>query len=206
MKKLYFVCIAALAMVALLSGCGAKNKTANTPLPSNSGAVIESTNTPLPSNSGAAVESTGTPLPSGGSTEVEATGTPLPSDSGTEVEPSASPLPTETPDAPPTESGVTEEMAREGVENYCRSMYDWGIAEKNPDIMYVTMGEESETEYQVVFRSYTGAFVYFYVDKASGETRLVEYVPALGIEEPAGTIDLYDYLEQGGADGPQIKN
>jgi Fic family protein len=29
--------------------------------------------------------------------------------------------------------------------------------------MYVQMGEESDSAYQVVFRSYTGAFVNFYV-------------------------------------------
>ena len=61
--------------------------------------------------------------------------------------------------------------------------------------MYVKMGEETDSEYQVIFRSYTGAFVYFYVDKLSGTTRMVEHVPELDIEEEAGTIDLYDYLE-----------
>ena len=105
-----------------------------------------------------------------------------------------------------SEQQITEELAYEGVYRYCRSAYDWSAAQENPDIMYVTMGEESETEYQVIFRSYTGAFVYFYVDKANGDTRLIESVPALGIEEPAGTISLYDYLEQGGTDEPQIKN
>jgi hypothetical protein len=60
--------------------------------------------------------------------------------------------------------------------------------------MYLEMGEESATEYQMVFRSYTGAFVFFYVDKASGSTRMEEYVPALDIRSDAGTIDLQDYL------------
>ena len=61
--------------------------------------------------------------------------------------------------------------------------------------MYVEPGEETEKEYQVIFRSYTGALVRFYVDKVSGTTRLVECVPSLGIEEETGTIELYDYLE-----------
>ena len=47
----------------------------------------------------------------------------------------------------------------------------------------------------MIFRSYTGAFVYFYVDKLSETTRLTEYVPTLEVEEDAGTINLYDYLE-----------
>ena len=101
-------------------------------------------------------------------------------------------------DVPCTEvprSGISAEMAYEGVNNYCHSVYDWSIAENNPDIMYVKMGEETESEYQVIFRSYTGSFVYFYVDKSSGVTRLIECVPDLNIQEEAGTINLYDYLE-----------
>ncbi len=91
-------------------------------------------------------------------------------------------------------SGVTAEMAYEGVNNYCHSSYDWSIAKDNPSMMSVTMGEETESEYKVVFRSYTGAYVYFYVDKASGTTRMVEHVPTLGVESEAGTIDLFEYI------------
>ena len=60
--------------------------------------------------------------------------------------------------------------------------------------MSVTLGEETETEYEVIFRSYTGSLVYFHVDKASGETGMTEVVPMLGIEEDAGSIRIYDYL------------
>ena len=91
-------------------------------------------------------------------------------------------------------------MAYEGVNNYCHSTYDWSIAEDNPSIMYVEMGEETDSTYQVVFSSYTGAFVNFYVDKTSGQTRIEEYVPALDIKEEAGTIDLFDYLERSPSD------
>ena len=62
--------------------------------------------------------------------------------------------------------------------------------------MYVEMGEESDTTYQVVFRSYTGALVNFYVDKVTGTTRMVEYVSTLDIKTETGTIDLFDYLEK----------
>jgi len=95
-----------------------------------------------------------------------------------------------------TKSEITAEMAYEGVSNYCHSAYDWSVAKDNPDIMYVQMGEETDSTYKVVFRSYTGAFVNFYVDKASGTTRMVEKVPSLNIEEDAGTIELFDYLEK----------
>ena len=72
---------------------------------------------------------------------------------------------------------ITEEMAYEGVNNYCQ-------------------GEETDSAYQVVFRSYTGAFVNFYVNKTSGTTRMEEYVPTLDIRNEAGSIDIFDYLEQ----------
>ena len=91
---------------------------------------------------------------------------------------------------------ITEDMAYEGINNYCHSAYDWSVAKDDPDIMYLTMGEETDSAYQVVFRSYTGAFVHFYVDKASGTTRIVEKVPSLNVEEETGTIDLFEYLEK----------
>ena len=91
---------------------------------------------------------------------------------------------------------ITEEMAYEGVNNYCHKEYDWGVAKDNPDIMYVQIGEETDSAYQVVFRSYTGAFVHFYVNKTSGTTRMVEKVPSLNVEEETGTFKLFDYLEK----------
>jgi basic membrane lipoprotein Med (substrate-binding protein (PBP1-ABC) superfamily) len=91
---------------------------------------------------------------------------------------------------------ITADMAYEGINNYCHSAYDWSVAKDNPDIMYLTMGEETDSTYQVVFRSYTGAFVHFYVNKTSGTTRMVEKVPSLNIEEEVGTIELFDYLEK----------
>lgn len=87
-------------------------------------------------------------------------------------------------------------MAYDGVSNYCHRAYYWSVAEDHPSIMTLEMGEETDSAYQVVFRSYTGALVYFYVDKSSGTTRMVEYVPALDVKEEAGTIDLFDYLEE----------
>ena len=62
--------------------------------------------------------------------------------------------------------------------------------------LMLTMGEETDSTYQVIFRSYTGAFVHFFVNKTSGTTRIVEKVPSLNVEEDAGTIELFDYLEK----------
>ncbi len=91
---------------------------------------------------------------------------------------------------------ITATMAYEGVNNYCHNEYDWSVAQENPSMMSVTMGEEAKSEYQVIFRSYTGALVYFFVDKASGKTRMVESVPALDVDSVVGTINLWDYLDK----------
>ena len=95
-----------------------------------------------------------------------------------------------------TKSEITAEMAYEGVSNYCHSAYDWSVAKENPSIMYVQMGEETDSAYQVLFRSYTGAFVNFYVNKASGTTRMEESVPTLDIRNEAWTINIFDYIEK----------
>lgn len=95
-----------------------------------------------------------------------------------------------------SEKSITKDMAYEGVNNYCHSNYDWSIAEENPSMMYLTMGDETEVEYKVIFRNYTGVLVYFYVDKSSGATKMTEYVPALDIESEAGEFDLFDYLNK----------
>jgi len=89
---------------------------------------------------------------------------------------------------------ITSEIAFEGVNNYCHNTYDWSVAEDNQSIMYIEMGEETDTTYQVVFRSYTGAFVYFYVNKTSGITKMEEYVPTLDIRDEVGSINIFDYI------------
>ena len=93
-----------------------------------------------------------------------------------------------------SKGSITAEMAYEGVNNYCHETYYGNVADTDSVTMYLTMGEETEKEYQVVFRSYTGALVNFYVDKKNGTTRMEEYVPALDTKNDAGTIDLHDYL------------
>jgi len=83
---------------------------------------------------------------------------------------------------------VTEENAYEGVSNYCHQMFEWSIAQENPSIMYVEMGVESDSTYEVT--------VHFYVDKHTGVTRMVEKVPLLDIENETGRINLFDYLKK----------
>ena len=91
---------------------------------------------------------------------------------------------------------ISARMAVEGVSSYCHSEFDWSPAQDNPSIMYVSLADSTDAEYKVVFRSYTGALTYFHVDKETGSTRMVEYVPALNVENEAGTINLREYLKR----------
>lgn len=93
------------------------------------------------------------------------------------------------------EQTITEDMAYEGVNNYCHKMYDWSIAEELPEIMYVVRYDETDSEYVVMFRSYTGAHEYFYVDKTTGMTRMTFRDYGLNDEEDRGTMNLWDYLD-----------
>ena len=90
---------------------------------------------------------------------------------------------------------ISARMAVDGVSNYCHSEFDWSPAQDNPQIMYVALADSTDAEYKLVFRSYTGALTYFHVDKESGSTKMVEFVPALNLETEAGTINLRDYLK-----------
>ena len=91
---------------------------------------------------------------------------------------------------------ITRDMAYDGVNNYCHENYDWTVAENNPSIMYVEVGNETDTEYQIIFHSYTGALVYFYVNKSDGKTKVTEYVPTLNIKNDLESINIYDYLDK----------
>ncbi len=108
---------------------------------------------------------------------------------------------TETDDTDAGQSGteITKEMALEGTGNYCRLAYGWTGGDG--DGSYLSSGDETDSELIVVFRSYTGTVVTFFVEKADGSTRITEYVPILSTETEAGTIDLFDYI---GIDVPEV--
>lgn len=80
---------------------------------------------------------------------------------------------------------VDAELALSIIQNYCLT--------QNPDLQeivdageYQTYWEiESSDEQQVVilFRSYTGALVRYYIDRATGDTYVTEFVPGITAEE-----------------------
>ena len=96
------------------------------------------------------------------------------------------------------ESSLSNEELVEAVRNYCY--------EQNPDLkdveddgeypVYWDISDENDTQIVVVFRSYTGALNRFYIDKATGDTYVTEYVPMV-MEEEAQTgesFNVKDYL------------
>ncbi|MCR5255027.1 MAG: hypothetical protein K6D96_03775 [Acetatifactor sp.] len=93
---------------------------------------------------------------------------------------------------------IEETELVEAVRNYCY--------EQNPDLkdveddeeypVYWEVSDENDTQVVVVFRSYTGALNRFYIDKATGDTYVTEYVPmVMEEEEQTGeSFNVKDYL------------
>jgi cytoskeletal protein RodZ len=96
-----------------------------------------------------------------------------------------------------TETTMSEEQVITAVMNYCY--------EQNPSLLNMSQDEyyyywdltnTEGSEYTVTFRSYTGAFIYYHVNKISGETYTTEYVPGIVDEESPGNeyFNAWDYL------------
>ena len=191
MKKKYL--ILAFALCVVLSGCGEKSE-----ISSKGESMNVSADTA--SDEGASVHNDDTGIASDNNSQEDTKQEESNKDnnqSDAQIESTASTGDTtaSSVDAVPSDTtAITQDMAYQGVDNYCHQEYDWSIAEDNPDIMYVYLGEETDTEYLVIFRSYTGSFVYFYVNKSTGLTRMVDVVPLMDLEEESGTINIYDYL------------
>ena len=83
------------------------------------------------------------------------------------------------------ESASTDEQLLAAIKKYCCTM--------NPDLenianageypVYWEIVSSDEQEAVVLFRSYTGAQVRSYIDRATGETYMTEFVPGITTEE-----------------------
>ena len=80
---------------------------------------------------------------------------------------------------------LTDEQAVESIKQFCYA--------KNPDLesivdegqyeVYWTVISSSEDEIVVMFRSYTAAQLYYYIDRNTGDTYETEFVPGITTEE-----------------------
>jgi len=95
---------------------------------------------------------------------------------------------------------ITDEEAVLGVEQYCYEAFPdlkEGLDAGTYSVSWSV--ETSENEKAVVlFYSYTGSELRFYIDRASGETYVTEYMPGLSsAEEDTGvTFDIKDYIPE----------
>lgn len=89
---------------------------------------------------------------------------------------------------------LTMKTACRGVSIYCQIECGYRPTATGSKNGTLIIGDETDGEFLFIYRSYTGSRTKFFVDKATGSTRVVEYVPVLDTETEAGSFDLYDYL------------
>lgn len=94
---------------------------------------------------------------------------------------------------------ITDDQALNAIKKYC--------VEKNPDLegmvnsgeyeIYWNVESSSGTEIVVLYRSYTGAQVRYYIDPTSGDTYETEFMPGISSEEERTeeTFNVKDYIE-----------
>lgn len=83
------------------------------------------------------------------------------------------------------ESAATDEQLLAAIKNYCCEMNPTldDIANAGEYPVYWEIVSSDEHEAVVLFRSYTGAQVRYYIDRATGETYVTEFVPGITTEE-----------------------
>ena len=99
---------------------------------------------------------------------------------------------------PQGERAMSEEQALAAVKRYCMS--------QNPDLeeivkageheVFWQISEHSEEQIVILFHSYTGADVRYYIDPVSGEAYVTEFVSGVTAEEQRTdeTLNVWDYM------------
>ena len=94
---------------------------------------------------------------------------------------------------------LSDEQAISAVKRYCYT--------NNPDLeriasdgeypVYWDVSSRDEHEIVVLFRSYTGALLRYYIDPVSGDAYVTEFVPGLssGEERTEEHLNVWDYLD-----------
>ena len=104
----------------------------------------------------------------------------------------------ETEEAETESEVITEEQALEAVRAYCiEAIPDLKDMEDSEDFTtYWQVESSSEEQIVVLFRSYTGAQVRYYINPASGETYVTEFVQGITEEEEetGETFNINDYI------------
>ena len=95
---------------------------------------------------------------------------------------------------------LTEDQAYNAVINYCKATIPGFDGEINDEgyTEYWNVSTNENGEIVVLYRSYTAAQTIYYVDPASGETYVTEFVPGITDEEQktGETFNARDYLQE----------
>ena len=96
--------------------------------------------------------------------------------------------------------GISEEQAVTAVREYCYSVNTdlKSIEEAGEYPVYWEIESSDEKEIVVLFRSYTGALIRYYIDGATGDTSITEFMPGItDEEEPTGeSFNIWDYVTE----------
>ena len=96
------------------------------------------------------------------------------------------------------EKRISDEQALAAVRNYCciKDPELAGMAEAGEYPVYWELASGSDAGIVVLFRSYTGAQIRYYIDRVTGETYVTEFVPGITPEEERTdeSLNLWEYL------------
>ena len=96
------------------------------------------------------------------------------------------------------ETALSEEQALAAIRNYCIAVNPEleGIANAGEYPAYWELSSGDAREIVVLFRSYSGALVRYYIDRATGDTYATEFVPGITPEEvrTEESLNVWDYL------------
>ena len=100
---------------------------------------------------------------------------------------------------PQGERAMSDEQALSAVKRYCMITNPdlKGIVEAGEYPVSWQVTEYSEEQIVVLFHSYTGADIRYYIDPVSGDATVTEVVPAISSEEQpsAEALNVWDYLD-----------
>ena len=94
---------------------------------------------------------------------------------------------------------ITDDQAMTAIKNYChKTNPDLENIEKEGEYpVYWEVQSSDENEIVVMFRSYTGAQIRYYIDPVLGDTYVTEFVPQITNEEEKTDeeFNIRDYLD-----------
>ena len=98
------------------------------------------------------------------------------------------------------EGELTDEQALSAVRNYCYTANPGleDIVNAGEYQVYWEIASSGDEEVVVLYRSYTGAEIRYYIDRTTGEASVTEYVPGITPEEEQTdeSLNIRDYLAE----------